>query len=77
MFDSNDNYRLGRVCLMEYQLLAGYLMLNFDSYLNVCNHKYFYLVLFNGISSSYGLFDAEFWFISKCLIAIITIFGFV
>ena len=30
--------------------------------------------LFNGISIPYGLFDAEIWFIHKCLIVIITIF---
>ena len=33
--------------------------------------------LFNGISTPYGLFKAEIWFIYKCLIIIITIYIFI
>ena len=34
------------------------------------------IYLFNGISTPYGLFNAKIWFISKCLIIIITFLYF-
>ena len=59
---------------MAYQILMGYLMPKFDSFVKMfdCNPNCIFVHLLNGISTPYGLFNAKIWFIYKGLIAIIT-----
>ena len=46
---------------MAYQLLMGYLMPKFNSFLMFdYNHNYLYLALLNGVPTPYGLFNAKF-----------------
>ena len=62
----------GTVCRRNLVLLKFLL----DFYVYIYRFSGFGLIhLFNGISTSYGLFNGKIWFILKCLIMIKTIFS--
>ena len=64
-------YMVWFIFLMTYQSLIGYLILKFNSFVNIwLYYLYLYGVVyfFNDISTSYGLFNTEIQFICKYLI---------